>query len=102
FTVALLRWVAVGAGGRRQRRLVGVSGASMSISRAGRSRLGGLRHDTRWQRAALQIVELVVIGIGDRRPIALRREGRLGGRIRVRRRVVLRQSLASRRSEADQ
>src|SRR5262249_22262454 len=83
-----------GAGRRRQRRLVGVSGASVSISRAGRSRLGGLRDDTRWQRAALQIVELVVVGIGDRRPIrriALRRRVRLGRRIRLRRRVVLRQ-----------
>jgi hypothetical protein len=43
----------------------------------------------------LQIVELVIIGVGDRRPIALRRIG-------LRWRIILGQRLAARRSEADQ
>jgi hypothetical protein len=50
----------------------------------------------------LQIVELVVIGVGDRRPITLRRRIGLRWRIGLSRRIVLGQRLAARRSEADQ
>jgi hypothetical protein len=54
----------------------------------------------------LQIVKLVIIGVGDRRPITLRRRIRLRRirlrRIGLRRRVVLRQRLPARRSKADQ
>jgi hypothetical protein len=49
----------------------------------------------------LQIVKLVIVGVGDRRPITLRRRIRLRW-IGLRRRVVLRQRLPARRSKADQ
>jgi len=49
----------------------------------------------------LQIVKLVIIGVGDRRPITLLRRIRLR-RIRLRRIGLLRQRLPTRRSKADQ
>src|SRR5262249_1211701 len=95
--VALLRRIAVGRW--RGGRLIGIT--SVAVWRAGCMRLDRSRQ----KRTPLEIVDLIVVGIGDwrQRPIGrigLRR--RIGRRIGLRLRIVLRGRVPDRGPEPDQ